>query len=43
LVYVVFSGSGNLMPRSVEDIRTRGAALLSAWGGTDRLKACAQD
>jgi Fungal chitosanase of glycosyl hydrolase group 75 len=39
--YLVFPGSGNRQPRTVEEISAEGERLLQRWGGSARLAACA--
>lgn len=39
LAYLGFPGSGSLVPRTVADINTRGAAALAAFGGLARRDA----
>ena len=41
IVYLVFPGSGNRNPRSIEEIDTEGEILLQGWGGPGRLAICA--
>ncbi|MFL5728984.1 MAG: glycoside hydrolase family 75 protein [Cytophagaceae bacterium] len=38
ITYIVFPGSGNGSKRSVEEINAQGSALLSQWGGAEKLK-----
>jgi hypothetical protein len=40
VVYVVFPGSGNGRPRSLEEIEAEGARLFGEWGGLERLRGC---
>jgi hypothetical protein len=40
IVYLVFPGSGNGRPRSIEEINAEAEKLLQAWGGTMQLTAC---
>ncbi len=40
LIYVVFPGSGNGKPRSLEEINSGGAAAFAAFGGMEQLNAC---
>jgi len=40
ILYLVFPGSGNHQPRSVEEINLEGEKLLQDWGGSVRLAAC---
>src|SRR5258707_15645529 len=41
ILFLVFPGSGNGSPRSIEEINSEAAKLLQAWGGTSQLAACA--
>jgi hypothetical protein len=40
VAYVVFPGSGNGKPRSIEDINAEGERLFRVWGGKPQLDAC---
>jgi hypothetical protein len=40
VAYLVYSGSGNRSPRSLEEIASRSQKLFETWGGLDKLKAC---
>jgi hypothetical protein len=40
LAYVVFPGSGNGKPRSVEEINREGERLFNTVGGAAQLKVC---
>lgn len=40
VMYVVFPGSGNDKPRSLEDINTEATKHFKNWGGMARLNAC---
>lgn len=40
VMYVVFPGSGNGKPRSIEDINTEATKHFKNWGGLARLNAC---
>jgi Fungal chitosanase of glycosyl hydrolase group 75 len=40
LTYLVFPGSGDHRPKSVEDINQIGAALLQEWGGAEQMRSC---
>ena len=40
LVYVVFPGSGNGKPRSLEEINTNGAEKFAEFGGMEQVDAC---
>jgi hypothetical protein len=39
--YVVFPGSGNGRPKSVDEIKRIGAEVLSNWGGAEKMLPCA--
>jgi hypothetical protein len=41
VVYLVFPGSGDGRPKSLEEINREGAALLESAGGKDRVMGCA--
>ena len=43
LFYVVFPGSGNGDPRTVEEIHTETEKVLRDWGGPERLASCATE
>jgi Fungal chitosanase of glycosyl hydrolase group 75 len=38
--YVVFPGSGDSRPRTVEEINGLGSALVEAWGGPEKIGSC---
>jgi len=40
LTYLVFPGSGDHRPKSVDEINQIGAALLQDWGGAEQMRAC---
>ncbi len=40
IVYVIFPGSGNGLPRTVAEIRAEGERLFEEWGGMEKLLAC---
>ena len=40
VLYLVFPGSGNGRPRTVEEINTESEKLLRDWGGNPQLAAC---
>ena len=40
ILYLVFPGSGNGQPRSVEEINAETEKLVQTWGGTSQLTAC---
>jgi hypothetical protein len=39
VIYLVFPGSGNSRPRTLQEINTEGSRLFKAWGGKGRLAA----
>jgi hypothetical protein len=43
IFYVLFPGSGNGAPRTVEEINTEAAARAERWGGINQLNACRAD
>lgn len=40
VLFLVFPGSGNGRPRTIEEIDAESEKLLSGWGAIDRLAAC---
>jgi hypothetical protein len=40
VMYIVFPGSGNGKPRSLDDINTEATKHFKDWGGMARLNAC---
>jgi glycosyl hydrolase group 75 (putative chitosanase) len=40
ILYVLFPGSGNLRPRTIDEIQREGEKLLSSWGRTKALSSC---
>ena len=40
ILYLVFPGSGNGQPRSIEEINAETEKLIQDWGGTSQLTAC---
>jgi Fungal chitosanase of glycosyl hydrolase group 75 len=42
ILYLVFPGSGNGRPRTVEEINAEGQTLLQGWEGSIPLTACAE-
>jgi hypothetical protein len=40
IIYVVFPGSGNGQPRTVQEIDREGERAFNQWGGPGRLPAC---
>lgn len=43
LFYVVFPGSGNGQPRTVEEINTEAGKVFRDWGGPEQLTSCATE
>jgi hypothetical protein len=43
ILYLVFPGSGNLQPRTIDEIQSGAEKLLHNWGGIDRLASCAEN
>jgi Fungal chitosanase of glycosyl hydrolase group 75 len=41
LLYVVFPGSGDGQPKSVEEINQQAEALFQTWGGIEQVRSCA--
>lgn len=42
ILYLLFPGSGNLQPRTIDEIQREGDKLLYQWGGMNGLFACAE-
>ncbi len=42
ILYLIFPGSGNLIPRTIDEIQNGGEKLLDKWGGVKRLSSCAE-
>lgn len=40
ILYLVFPGSGDGQPRSVDEINQGAGALLQAWGGPEKILSC---
>jgi hypothetical protein len=40
IAYVIYPGSGNGKPRSLEEINAMSEQLFEGWGGSDKLNAC---
>jgi hypothetical protein len=40
ILFLVFPGSGNGRPRTIEEINAESEKLLQAWGGSSQLAAC---
>lgn len=43
VLYLVFPGSGDHRPKSIDEVDTESQKLLSDWGGVKRLTSCATD
>jgi hypothetical protein len=43
ILYLLFPGSGNLRPRTIDEIQTEGEKLVSHWGGMKTLFSCAEN
>ena len=43
ILYILFPGSGNHTPRTIDEITHRGEKLLHEWGGVEQAMACAVD
>jgi hypothetical protein len=43
ILYLVFPGSGNLQPRTIDEIQSEAEKLLHDWGGIERLASCAEN
>jgi hypothetical protein len=41
ILYLVFPGSGNLQPRTIDEIQREAEKLLHVWGGIEKLASCA--
>lgn len=41
ILYLVYPGSGNRQPRSLDDINSETNKLFTNWGGVDKLTSCA--
>jgi hypothetical protein len=41
ILYVVFPGSGNHQPKTVDEINQLAEALFQNWGGIDQVRSCA--
>jgi hypothetical protein len=42
IMYVLFPGSGNLRPRTIEEIQREGEKLLVSWDGAETISSCAE-
>jgi hypothetical protein len=43
VMYLVFPGSGDHRPKTIDEIDKQGQKLLQGWGGVAKLNACAKD
>ena len=43
ILYLVFPGSGNLQPRTIDEIQNEAEKLLHDWGGIERLSSCREN
>ena len=43
ILYLVFPGSGNLEPRTIDEIQSEAEKLLHDWGGIEKLASCAEN
>jgi hypothetical protein len=43
ILYLVFPGSGNLQPRTIDEIQSEAEKLLHDWGGIEKLASCAEN
>jgi hypothetical protein len=43
ILYLVFPGSGNLQPRTIDEIQSEAEKLLDDWGGIEKLASCAEN
>ena len=43
ILYLVFPGSGNLQPRTIDEIQSEAEKLLRDWGGIETLASCAEN
>ena len=43
ILYLVFPSSGNLQPRTIEEIQSEAQKLLHDWGGIGKLASCAEN
>jgi hypothetical protein len=42
ILYLLFPGSGNLLPRTIDDIQSEGEKLLYHFGGMKKLCSCVE-
>ena len=43
ILYLVFPGSGNLQPRTIDEIQSEAEKLLHDWGGIEKLASCGEN
>jgi Fungal chitosanase of glycosyl hydrolase group 75 len=43
ILYLVFPGSGNLEPRTIDEIQSEAEKLLHDWGGIEKLASCGEN
>jgi hypothetical protein len=43
ILYLVFPGSGNRQPRTIDEISAETQKLMENWGGVEKLTSCALD
>ena len=43
ILYLVFPGSGNLQPRTIDEIQSHAEKLLHDWGGIEKLASCTEN
>ena len=41
ILYLIFPGTGNGQPRTVEEINEQGEKTFQGWGGTEQINSCA--
>jgi hypothetical protein len=41
ILYLIFPGTGNGQPRTVEEINEQGDKTFQGWGGTEQINSCA--
>ncbi len=42
VLYILFPGSGNMRPRTVDEIQSEGEKLLAHWNGINKLFSCSE-
>ncbi len=43
ILYLIYPGSGNRQPRSLDEINAETGKLFEAWGGVEKLNSCASE